>query len=386
MRIVKTLLAPAATLVLIGMCAGLGLAAYKGHHEKDMPVMLQAYPDIAGTALDDCAVCHKRGPAPVPGDPSGRTAQVTACDYCHADMLARGLDARGTLNSFGQAYLDAGRSGQALRALEAADSDGDGAPNSLEIQARTLPGDPDDSPDMKAAPQRTLLLQDLQQRLPAYKVPLFMNVSKSPDGDRYDDLEGFLLLDILLAAGMADNAESVDVISVDGYAKTFSIEQLRRMYEQAAPVFGLAQADLGACGWVHYNASRLVADEPLPLAGVMLTYAMNGAPYDPAEIDPETGKLHGSGPFRSVAPQMKRPGPPDLSSRADPACLAVVPPVYYYHKNEYEKNSDYCVKAVVALRVNPLPAGARAPHWQPGAMKHIRDRSIIVFGALNTAE
>jgi hypothetical protein len=386
MRIIKTLLAPAAALVLIGVCAGLGLAAYKGHHEKDMPVMLQAYPDIAGTALDDCAVCHKRGPAPVPGDPAKRSAQVTACDYCHADMLAKGLDARGTLNSYGQAYLDAGRSEQALRGLESADSDGDGASNAQEIKDRTLPGDADDNKAAPTAPQRTLLLQDLQKRLPAYKVPLFMNVSKSPDGDRYDDLEGFLLLDVLIAAGMADNAESVDVISVDGYAKTFSIDQLRQMYEQAAPVFGLGEADLGACGWVQYNASRLVADEPLPLAGVMLSYAMNGAPYDPAALDPETGKLRGSGPFRSVAPQMRSPGPPDMSSRADAACLDVVPQVYYYKKNEYEKNSDYCVKAVVALRVNPLPAGARAPHWQPGAMKNISEQSIIVFGALNNAD
>ena len=259
------------------------------------------------------------------------------------------------------------------------------APVWLTTRARTLPGDPDAHPDLAIAPQRTLTLDQLKKRLPVYTTPQFMNVSKSPDGDRYDDLTGFLLMDVLIAAGVADFAESVDVIGIDGYAKTFTIAQLKQMYEQAAPVFGLGKSDLGECGWVQYNAARLVAGEPLPLAGVMLTFAMNGQDYEPAHMDPQSGKLRGSGPFRSAAPQMLHPGAPDQSSRADAACIAAVPEKYHYHKNN-EKNSDYCVKAVAALRVNPLPKGTRDPQWQPHAMNLIRDKSILVYGALKQQE
>ena len=37
-----------------------------------------------------------------------------------------------------------------------------------------------------------------------------------------------LLIDVLEAAGLTEEATSVDVISLDGYMTTFSIEQLRR--------------------------------------------------------------------------------------------------------------------------------------------------------------
>ena len=52
---------------------------------------------------------------------------------------------------------------------------------------------------------------------------------------------------------------------------------------------------------------------------------------------------------------------------------------------DFEKNSDYCVKAVVAIRVNPLPPGTMDIHWPEYAMKAIEGNSVVIFGALKPA-
>ena len=63
----------------------------------------------------DCAVCHTSG-SKVPANP------------------------------YGQAYLNAGRSSAALKAIESRDSDGDGATNIAEINAGTFPGNASSKP------------------------------------------------------------------------------------------------------------------------------------------------------------------------------------------------------------------------------------------------
>jgi len=68
------------------------------------------YPAIAGTKLDDCALCHTGGTA---------------------------------LNAYGAAYDAAGKN---FGAIESADSDGDGFSNIAEIVALTFPGDASDKP------------------------------------------------------------------------------------------------------------------------------------------------------------------------------------------------------------------------------------------------
>ena len=63
---------------------------------------------------------------------------------------------------------------------------------------------------------------------------------------------------------------------------TFSVEQLRRKYRQAAPVFGLGKEALGECGWVRYEARNLKESVPLPDANMLLTFEANGEKYPPA--------------------------------------------------------------------------------------------------------
>jgi hypothetical protein len=122
---------------------------------------------------------------------------------------------------------------------------------------------------------------------------------------------------------------------------------------------------------------------PLPDADILLSFTVNGEPYPAASISAE-GRLVGSGPLRVVAPQMKNPGIPDISSRATEACVARVPERHRYNR-EYEKNSDYCVKAVVALRVRPLPEGTIDLDWTRHAAAAVAEKSVVVFGAVGDA-
>jgi cytochrome c553 len=99
-------------------------AAYSAHqNDRDIQNFLAVYPFAKSTKLDDCALCH-------PGSPSGTSG---SCDYCHNTY---GTQTPHTgqvpLNPYGQAYKDAYPSGhpnyrsqQALRDIEAANSDGD---------------------------------------------------------------------------------------------------------------------------------------------------------------------------------------------------------------------------------------------------------------------
>jgi hypothetical protein len=357
-----------------------GRSAYKTHDEKDSGLFFKTYPHLAGTRIDGCDVCHSRISALPQGAAGGKAVILSSCDSCHI-ATDYGRKPGDTLTSYGRHYLKAGRGAAAFAAIEILDSDGDGSKNASELKAGTNPGDPQSAPDKKPAPLVTAALSQLIQKgVPSYVQTIFVNVTKSKDGDSYSDLRGFKLIDVLEAAGLTKEAISVDVISLDGYITTFSIEQLRRSYAQAAPVLSLDSDTLGECGWVRYSAGNLKEGVPLPNADILLTYEINGKPYLPASINDE-GRLQGSGPFRIVAPQMKNPGIPDLSSRATAACVEKLPAKFHYNRN-YEKNSDYCVKAVVAIKVNPMPAGTMDIDWPQYAAKAIEEKSIVIFGAL----
>ena len=60
---------------------------------------------------------------------------TVGCTVCHPQGNFKGL------NEYGKAYLDAGRSVEAVKAIDALDSDGDAVSNADEIKAGTNPGD-----------------------------------------------------------------------------------------------------------------------------------------------------------------------------------------------------------------------------------------------------
>ncbi len=356
------------------------IAAYRTHTEIDSGMFFAAYPNIAGTRMDGCDACHISIVAPPPGEKGDFPVKLSSCDSCHI-ITDYGRKPGETINAYGKDYLGAGRNELAFKAISESDSDGDGWSNAKELEAATNPGDPSSNPGMKLAPHKVITFDELKEKqTPVYDQTIFVNVSKSKDGDSYSDLRGFMLYDVLKYAGISEKASSVDVISIDGYAATFSVEQLKRSYPQAVPVFGFDKETFGECGWVRYGSKNLKEGVPLPNANVLLTFEINGEEYEPAKIN-EQGRLSGAGPFRVVAPQMKNPGLPDNSSKATEECAKTTPETYRYNRG-YEKNADYCVKSTIAIRVNPLPEGSMDIDWPGFAKKAIANKEIVVFGAL----
>ncbi|MCX6902570.1 MAG: hypothetical protein NTW03_03660 [Verrucomicrobia bacterium] len=77
----------------------------------------------------------------------------------------------------------------------------------------------------------------------------------------------------------------------------------------------------------------------------------------------------------------RAPGPPDLATNADAACIEKLPEIYRFNAN-YEKNSDYCAKAVAAICVNPLSPGTLDYNWRRDGGDFFSKGKIVVFGAL----
>ena len=359
--------------LFFALAASSTLAYYKGgHKESDSDLFFNTYPQLIGTRLDGCEVCHARSMAGAPG-------QANVCDTCHA-LTDYGRKSGNKLTPYGMDYLKHGRSAAALAAIEKLDSDGDGASNIEEIAALTNPGDAQSVPGKKTTAHVIISYDELVNKGVAItEHALFINSSHSREGDGYVDIRGFPLIEVLKTAGMSDQATSVEVISLDGYSKMFSLEQLRGTFPQAAPVFGLDKETLGECGWVRYEAKNLKEGVPLPDAQILLAFEENGTSYAPASI--ADGRIDGVGPLRVTAPQLKNPGVPDISSRATEECAQKVPEKHRFNW-DYEKNADYCVKAVVAIRVNPLPPGEIDIDWPQYAKKAIDEKSVVIFGAL----
>ena len=355
-------------------------AYYRTHREADSDLFFKTYPRLIGTRLDGCGVCHISSMALAPGQTGGNPVPVGYCDTCHA-ATDYGRKPGNTLTPYGTDYLKNGRNAAALAAVEKLDSDGDGVSNGDELAAMTNPGDRQSVPGLRPAAHVIFSYDELvKQGVAVMDHAFFINSAHSREGDGYVDIRGFPLIEVLKAAGLSDEAAGVDVISLDGYSATFSMDQLRRTYPQSAPVFGLDNETLGECGWVRYEAKNLKEGVPLPDARILLSFEENGSGYKPASIG-DSGRLDGAGPFRVTAPQMKNPGVPDISSRAADECAQKVPEKYRYHR-DYEKNADSSVKAVVAIRVNPLPPGEIEPDWPQFAKKAIEEKSVVIFGAI----
>jgi hypothetical protein len=100
-------------LVLLATVVWLSHPATVSANSNDLASVDAKYPNIVGTRIDSCSLCHTSAPA---------------------------------LNAYGAAYLAAGRNTAAFAAIENLDSDGDGWTNIQEIMALTFPGNTSDHP------------------------------------------------------------------------------------------------------------------------------------------------------------------------------------------------------------------------------------------------
>jgi len=367
-----------ATLMAVAL-ANLPLrSAYRGHGaDADVRALLEVYPELRGTATDSCETCHRAGQVPGPAyAPAAR--RVNHCDYCHAVTAFGKKPAAPTLNAYGVAYRAAGRGAGAIRDLAGRDADGDRTDNVVELRKGTNPGEAASHPGAPLAPHRVIGAIEIQGLSPVVRARVFLNSTKSRTGDTYFEYRGNRLDQVLDAVGLAPGAESVDLISIDGYEVTLTLDEIRRQWPQAPLVPGLDRARLGPCGWVAYGSDTDGA-AAMPEAHVLLAFDENGTAFDAASIDPASGRITGKGPLRAIVPQFQ-PGVPDLPLSADAGCLDKVRPAHRF-SDAYDHNAGKSVSAVAAIRVNPLPAGTRDVDWRAG-QGPAEARSVVLFGAL----
>jgi hypothetical protein len=355
-------------------------SAYKGHaSDEDINAVLAVYPALKGTPADSCATCHLSGDVK-DAAAGGRMRHENHCGYCHALVNRDTRDPKETLNRYGREYQAKGRNAQAVRALAASDSDGDGFSNDAELKQGTNPGDEASKPSLALAPSRSYTAAQIKALTQVVDLPVFINTTQSRKGDAYNDYRGNSLWATLQAIGVSETATAVDILSADGYEQTFTIEELRKPWPQGVPVMGFGQQDLGTCGWVSYASARLVAGTALPAAPVMLVFEENGKPLQKARLDAATGKLVGQGPVRVVAPQFAV-SPPDLPKPLDPSCREKVAAASRFHE-DYDHNGGKSVHGIVAIRILPLPPGTRDIDWQSAAARRLDSEEIVFFGAL----
>jgi hypothetical protein len=369
--------------------------AYKGHeNDQDMTYFVNAYGATQGTRLDDCQTCH--GGRQYTYDSSGTTKTLfkNACDNCHLMIHpdstlieAQPTTYADTLNPYGKAYLDGGRSRAALAAIESADSDGDGAANRVEIDALRYPGDAASKPGQPSAASRTFTLAELQA-MPLHTQFLLANSAKQ-QFDTYASYGGAKLKDLLIAAGVdvTDAAfEGVTVIAPDGFMIDFKAEEVTGAYPSQLFHAGLDTATLGTvCGFVEYPDTLPTGlTDGVAIPGdfwLDIAYQREGLPLDVSTLDPVAGKINGEGPLRLVVPQTT-PGKPDRGSKFSPTDCA--------DGNDFDNAKDHnagdMVRGVVAIRVNPLPAGVEDFDTRYGGWAFIDSESVMVYGHGVTAK
>ena len=388
-----------ARMIIVAAIMGLSTVAWGAYHhmgEKDAPKFQQAYPDKAGTKLDDCTLCHKGNTYTAK---SGNVVTESVCQFCHG---AYGYDGKGdinkTLNPYGLDYRAAGRSVSAFAAIEKKDSDNDTFSNIAEINAVRYPGDKLDTPVKVQAPHIVLCLDELKLMLTPHEQFMLINNSRGGETgfDEYVTYTGFIMQDLLAAAGMRTAATGITIMAPDGFCYSFDRTGkdancfIEGIYPQAQYYYDPV-ADKANGGWVDYsapgcagrkNGQSITVDNGLRL---LLAYKANGAYLDTAIQDAQH-KLVGEGPFRVVPPQLK-PGYPDR--KATESNPGAEPWPYDANEKFTDHNAGFSARGVAAIRIDPLPAGTTEYDWRnnqsDAGWSFLRDKKIVIFGNMRSS-
>ncbi len=362
--------------------------SYKGHeNDADSNGLIAVYPAAAASRVDDCRTCHRGGEVVDDGE---RTLELNPCSYCHlvpypdASIVSGAPGSyENTLNPFGLDYGWAGRSTQALRDIRNLDSDGDGFANTAELAELRYPGDPGSKPGQPIVPVRTITRDEIVTR-EVHEQFLLMN-SHTQRSDFYATYRGVTVENLLTAAG-ADlgSATTVTFIAPDGYARDFEIDAIRKAYP---PGLYCANLDSGSFGDPDQGFVTYPGEEHIPgdlvdggtipgEARLMIAYGRDGSELDQAHLDPTSVRLEGEGPYRLVVPPTS-PGAPDRGSSYSPSG--------YEDGHDYDDARDHnagpSIRAVVAIRVNPMPEGYEEFDWKNGGWSLVERKQLIIYGA-----
>jgi hypothetical protein len=364
--------------------------SYRGHaSDADINNFVTVYPHTVGTRLDDCQTCHKAGE--VTG--TDGTVHANPCDFCHYVIHPPDgwsnlpTTSAQTLNPYGAAYSDAGRGTAALTAIADSDSDGDGYSNSVEIEQLRYPGDSGSRPGQQLCAAITVTKDELLQMSSRTQFGL-ANTTKQ-QFDFYATFTGVKITDILASVGAdLSGATTVDLMAPDGYAKSFTIEQITRQYPDHRFWTGFDVETLGAdCAFVEYPQETYglghgawIGQEIGHQQWHILAFEREGLPLESSYLDPVTGKILGEGPFRNVVP----PGSdnddlntPDRGKNQDVTGCTL-------REWDFDGNKDHnagsMVKGIVIIRINPMPSGCEEFDIQNGGWALIDDEAILIYG------
>ena len=232
--------------------------SYQGHaSDADINNFVTAYQHTVGTRLDDCQTCHTGGEVT---DDDDDTVYANPCDYCHyvihppTDWTGLPTDFAQTLNPHGTAYAGGGRNVEALQSIAGADSDGDGFSNSDEIDELRYPGDSNSRPGQEICAAVKVTMDELLQ-MPSHTQFGLANTTKQ-QFDFYATYTGVKIADLLDEVGVdLSGATSVDAMAPDGYARSFTIEQITEQYPDHRFWTGFDIDALGVdCAFVEYPA------------------------------------------------------------------------------------------------------------------------------------
>ncbi len=371
--------------------------SYQGHAtDTDINNFIQVYPHAAGTRLDDCQTCHKGGDVT---DDEQETVTANPCDYCHYIIHPpegwTGLPASfgQTLNPYGTDYDNNGRSSRALFTISGLDSDGDGYINSDEIADLRYPGDQNSNPGLELCPVLKVTLDELKA-MPTHTQFCLANTTKQ-QFDFYATYTGVKIKDILEAKGIdLTGATSIDILAPDGFARTFTIEQITDQYPDHRFYSGFGVEDLGTdCAFVEYPAETYglgngdwICQETGQELWHILAYEREGLPLESCYLDPVSGKINGEGPLRNIIP----PGSadddlnrPDRGKNQDTAGCTLSE---WNFGNDNDHNAGSMVKGTVIIRINPMPTGCEEFDIINGGWAMIDEGSVLIYGHNVTSE
>lgn len=366
--------------------------SYKGHEsDADINAFVRAYPSARGTRLDDCQTCHQGGSVI---NNKGKTEVVTACNYCHyilhppTGYSSLPTTYQQTLNSYGVAFNIAGRSRAGTLSIGDRDSDGDGYSNSDEINDLRFPGSAASHPGL---PQCSFVALTLDQvkLLDGHTQFGLANTSRQ-QFDFYATYKGVKIKDLLdsISPNVLVGASSIDVISPDGFAMSFSLAEVTNQFPPHRFYSGFGVADLGAaCSFVEYPDNTYgygygdtITDEQWHI----LAYEREGQPLQMSYLDAVSGKIGGEGPFRNVIPPGITNGDsinptwnePDRGQNWDTTGCTLLPWNYVSKKDH---NAGRMAKGVVIIRVRPIPAGCEEYDTSNG-WSLIQQKKVVIFG------
>ena len=365
--------------------------AYKGHaSDADINNFVKAYPHTVGTRLDDCQTCHRGGEVL---DDEMETVTANPCDYCHfinhapAGWSDLPTSVTETLNGYGAAYDAAGRDADEISAIGDSDSGGDGFDNDEEIGALRYPGDDGSYPGLELCATIKVTIGELKT-MPGHTQFCLANATKQ-QYDFYATYSGVKIADLLDEIGVdLTGATGIDILAPDGYARSFTVEQITQQFPDHRFWTGFDADALGTdCGFVNYPPETYdlghgdwIGQELGHEQWHIIAWERDGQPLETAYLDPVTGRIIGEGPLRNVIPPGSETddyNTPDRGKNQDNTGCTLREWDYDYDKDH---NAGSMIKGTVIIRINPMPSGCEEFDIINGGWALIDEGAILIYG------